>query len=68
MTERIATTVRHIRKGDVLCGSGFVVTHNPYQKVGIASGTLLVEGFYPGGKNRIFLWKASTTVTVDRGL
>lgn len=58
------TSVRHLRAGDVLAGSGFTVTHNPYTSVRGRKGYLWVAGYYPNGVNRRREWNANTTVTV----
>lgn len=60
------TTARHLRAGDVLTGSGFVVSHNAWAGVRCPKGHVYVEGAYPGGDHKRFTWNASTTVTVSR--
>jgi hypothetical protein len=64
--ERVDTTVRHLQAGDVLSGSGFVVTHTPYSGVRLKSGKLYVEGYYPGKAPRRHEWGASTTLIALR--
>lgn len=64
--ERVDTTVRHLQSGDVLSGSGFVVTHTPYSGVRLKSGKLYVEGYYPGKAPRRHEWGASTTLIALR--
>jgi len=68
MSDRLRerTTVRHLRAGDILSGSGFTVTRNPYTSVRCPSGRLWVEGHYPNGATVARAWNASTTVTVMR--
>lgn len=57
--------VRDLAAGDVLTGSGFVVTHTPWRGVRTPKGRMIVEGFYPGGTVKRYEWSASTTVSVD---
>jgi hypothetical protein len=64
-TETVKVTVRYLRAGDVLAGSGFVVTRTPYPTVALrGSRNLVVEGFYPGGKTAARQWNRDTTVTI----
>lgn len=58
------TTARHLKRGDVLAGSGFTVTHNAYAGVCTRRGYVIVEGFYPGGAVRAREWNANTRVPV----
>lgn len=53
--------------GDVLKGSGFVVTHRPYTSVRAERNRLWVEGYYPNGAIARRAWNASTNLTVLRG-
>lgn len=64
--EKVDTTVRHLQAGDVLVGSGFVVTHTPYSAARLRSGKLYVEGFYPGSPTKRHEWGASTTIAALR--
>jgi hypothetical protein len=65
-TQNIRTTARYLRAGDVLLGSGFVVTHNAYTSVRCPKGMIHVEGNYPDGGVKVHTWNASTTLTVVR--
>lgn len=65
-SETVPTTVRHLQVGDVLAGSGFEVTHNPFTSVRCPKGKLHVEGFYPNGPVKRVTWNASTTMNVVR--
>jgi hypothetical protein len=62
--ETVKTTARHLRAGDVLSGSGFVVTRNA---IPLTSGRVLVCGRYPSQMLPTQrAWNASTTLTVTR--
>lgn len=67
-TDTIKTTVRYLRPGDVLAGSGFVVTHTPYPTVALrGTRNLVVEGYYPSDSTpRSRQWNRDTTVTIKR--
>lgn len=57
-------TVRSLLIGDMLVGSGFIVTNNPYRAVRTPAGRMVVEGYYPRGTIKAYEWNASTTVVV----
>lgn len=69
-TETVKTTVGRLTAGDVLSGSGFVVTHTPYQTVGLrGTPKVVVEGFYPPtSQPTARAWNRNTTVTVIRSV
>ena len=59
-----SVSVRHLRAGDVLAGSGFVVARTPWAGVSTPKGRMIVEGNYPGQPVHSHVWNASTTVRV----
>jgi hypothetical protein len=58
------TTARHLRAGDVIAGSGFVVTHNAYALTRTPKGRVVIEGYYPGSPVKAYEWSANTRVPV----
>lgn len=62
----VSTTARFLDAGDILVGSGFVVTRTAYRGVRTPSGKVRVEGHYPGSPVKAYEWNASTRVTVKR--
>lgn len=62
----VTTTARHLQEGDVLVGSGFIVTHNAWAGVRTPKGKVNVAGHYPGGADSVRHWGASTSVQVMR--
>jgi hypothetical protein len=62
--ETVKTTARHLRAGDVLAGSGFVVTAHA---IALPGGKVLISGKYPSdARVATRAWNASTTLTVTR--
>ena len=59
-------TARNLQANDVLAGSGFVVSLNPWVGVRTPSGKVNVEGRYPRSLVERHVWNANTTVTVRR--
>lgn len=54
---------RHLVKGDVLAGSGFVVDMNAYRGVRTPAGKVVIVGYYPGSPVKAHVWNASTKVS-----
>jgi hypothetical protein len=55
---------RHLRKGDVLVGSGFTVTAHAWAGTRTPKGKVYVEGFYPGSEPKRYEWSAGTVVSL----
>lgn len=66
INSQILVTARHLRTGDLLVGSGFVVTHGAYTSVRCPKGKVHVEGRYPGKRAKVATWNANTTLMVVR--
>lgn len=56
-------TARHLSRGDVLAGSGFVVD-SAYVGVRTPKGKIWVVGAYPGGALKRYEWNLNTRLTL----
>lgn len=62
----VRTSVRHLRAGDVLIGSGQRVLATPYVTTRTSGSKRLVPVENTRGHREVKLWNASTTMTVRR--
>lgn len=66
MNNNETKSARHLRTGDVLSSSGFVVTHNAWRGTRSGAGKVYVEGYYPDGTHKRFEWNGNTVVSVQK--
>ena len=63
----ITTSARFLLAGDVLAGSGFVVTARATRGLRTPKGKVEVDGFYPGSPVKRYEFNGSTRMMVQRG-